>query len=371
MIKNTTRGIITVKEGILVKKVLAIALSVIMIFSFTSVYAFSVKEAYKEFKSIHPEFVDSLIKEGIEEKTIISFMSDVYDYVVEVDSYTPITKQNFEENAMSAVMDVSSREKYYKLQDTLLILYPEAIKLAVTQGKVAPEFQPLVNTIKRIYFGEDNPGGGSSGGGGGGGSSEEDDQDDEEIKPEDNEPTTPPVHEISFTDIDSSHWAYTSVSYLASNFILNGYLDGTFKPENNITRAEFAKIIVSATDTFDSNAVSSFKDVSSDDWYYYYVSTAYNKGYITGYPDGSFRPNDKITRADICTIVNRVLKASPSKNPEAFKDDSEIPSYAKDSVYALSEKGIVNGFSNGTFAPKTYATRAQTAKIIYAAFFEK
>ena len=128
---------------------------------------------------------------------------------------------------------------------------------------------------------------------------------------------------------------------------------------------------MSATNTFNPDAVSFFKDVSYKDWYYDYVSTAYDLGYITGYPDGSFRPNDNITRADICTIVNRVLKASPSENPVKFKDDSDIPSYAKASVYALSTKGVINGYSNGKFAPKTYATRAQTAKIIYAAFFEK
>ena len=358
------------KEGILVKKVLAIFVSIFMIFSCTCTYALNVRDAYKEFKSIHPEFVDSLLNAGIEEKTIISFMSDVYEYLVEADAISPITKSNFEENAMSAVMDVSSREKYSKIQDTLLILYPEAIKLAVTQGKVAKDFQPLVDTIKKIYFAEDTSGG-SSGGGGGGGSSEDDESDKKDEETDNTEVVTPPSSEIKFTDINSSHWAYVSVSYLASNFILNGYLDGSFKPENNITRAEFAKIIVSATDSLDPNAASSFKDVSSDAWYYAYVSTAYAKGYITGYPDGSFKPNDNITRADICTIVNRVLKAKPSGITEKFKDDSDIPSYAKDSVYALNEKGVINGFSNGTFAPKTYATRAQTAKIIYAAFFEK
>ncbi len=352
------------------KKILAVFVSVIMVFSFTCVYALNVRNAYKEFKKIHPEFVESLINEGIEENTIISFIEDVYKYLLEADKYTPITKSNFEEKAMSAVMDVSSREKYYNVQDALLILYPDAIKLAVTEGKVAKEFQPLVNTIKRIYFAEGSSGG-PSGSNGNSGSSGNDKPDEKEDIPDDSETVTPPASEIKFTDIDSSHWAYTSVSYLASNFILNGYLDGSFKPDNNITRAEFAKIIVSATNTLTPDATSSFKDVSSDDWYYSYVSTAYDKGYITGYPDGSFRPNDNITRADICTIVNRVLKASASENTKRFIDDSEIPSYAKDSVYALSAKGVINGYSNGKFAPKTYATRAQTAKIIYAAFFEK
>ena len=156
---------------------------------------------------------------------------------------------------------------------------------------------------------------------------------------------------------------------MASELILSGYLDGSFKPDNNITRAEFAKIIVSATNSFDASAASSFLDVPSESWYYYYVSTAYKLGYITGYPDGSFHPDDNITRADICTIVNRVLKASPDGSVSTFADDWAIPDYARNSVYALASKGIVNGYADRTFAPKSYATRAQTAKIIYAALF--
>ena len=145
------------------KKVIAIIISVIIVFSAFSVMAIQVNEAYKEFKKEHPDFIESLIDNGISESSIKAFIKDVDEYLTALGETTTITKSNFENHAMSAVMDVSSREKYYALQDSLIILYPDAIKLAVTQGKVASEFRPLVDTIKEIYFGKDS--GGESGGG--------------------------------------------------------------------------------------------------------------------------------------------------------------------------------------------------------------
>lgn len=348
------------------KKLTAILTALIMVFSAVGALAANVNDAYSEFKSKHPDFVKSLTDNNISESTLKDFIKDVDSYLTEMNKTTTVTKNNFEKCAMDAIMDVSSREKYYTLQDTLIMLYPDAIKLAVKEKKVSSEFKPLVETVKTIYFEKNNGGGG---GGGSSSDSEKADEQPENTPADDKDDVIIPQPAISFTDMNSSHWAYAPVICLAEKFILNGYLDGTFKPENNITRAEFAKIIVSATGSIDPYALATFNDVNNGDWYYSYVSTAYSMGYITGYPDGSFRPNDNITRADICTIVNRVLKAKKS-SVAAFKDDSLIPSYAKDAVYALNSKGIINGYQDGTFAPLTFATRAQTAKIIYGAFFK-
>ena len=281
------------------KKVIATILSLIMIFSSLCAFAIDIDEAYAEFKGAHPDFVNSLIDAGIAEETIVSFIHDVYDYIQEIDSYTPVTRSNFEEHAITAINRVSAREKYIPMQDTLIILYPDAIKLAVTEGKVSNEFKPLVETIKTILFGKENNNSNSSGPGAGSGPSKDDKDDKEDVVTKPEEEVKPEVVTSPFMDVSTSHWAFPSINYLTKNIVLNGYLDGTFKPENNITRAEFAKIIVSATDTYDFTATSSFTDVSQDEWYYSYVSTAYKLGYITGYPDGSFHPDDNISRADI------------------------------------------------------------------------
>ena len=134
------------------KKIVSILIVAVVLLSSLSAYALDLEKAYTEFKTTHPAFVNSLINNGISEDTIISFTTDVYDYLMEIDSYTPVTEANFEKSAMQAITDVSSREKYYTLQDTLLILYPDSIKLAVTEGKVSEEFKPFVDTIKKILF---------------------------------------------------------------------------------------------------------------------------------------------------------------------------------------------------------------------------
>ena len=360
------------------KKVLSIFLAFMMIFSSISALALDIDEAYEELKEKHGNFVSDVTGKGISESTLKKFVKDSYKYLTEIDSVTPITEANFEKYALQSITDVSSRQAYISLQNALYELYPDAVALAIGSGKVADEFKPLVSTIKTIYFreeeGGDDDGGSPSGPSGPSGPSSgpSSDNDDKEDDKKD-EPAVPEVPEVTkrFNDLEESHWAFEAINYLADNFILNGYLDATFKPENNITRAEFAKIIISATDSLDMEAASSFSDVSSDHWSYSHISTAYKLGYITGYPDGTFKPDANITRADICTIVNRVLKAKRGENSITFTDADAIPDYAKEAVYALAAKGIVNGYADGTFLPTAFATRAQTAKIIYATFFKE
>ncbi len=333
------------------KKLLTLILCITIIFSFSvfschaeeSYSVYSIDDAYAEFKTEHPDFVNSLLNQDIEESLLVSFLHDVHYYIAEINSHTPITENNFEKQALLAISNISSREKYYSIQDALLTLYPDAIKLAVKEGVVAEELQPIVDTVKKIIF--------TNG-----------------MLNLTDSPTYTPA--FTFTDLPVSHWAYYPINILADNFILNGYLDGTFKPEANITRGEFAKIIVSATDSLDASANASFTDVTTDDWYYYYVASAYQKGYIKGYEDGTFRPNANITRADICTIVYRALGSPASVSGEEFSDDKLIASYAKIPVYALVKMEIINGMGDGTFAPAAFATRAQTAKIIHSAFFK-
>ena len=125
--------------------------------------------------------------------------------------------------------------------------------------------------------------------------------------------------------------------------------------------------------TVDFEAKEEFSDVSEEDWFAPFVASAYKNGYITGYPDGSFRPNANISRADICAVIYRCIKNTALENSSntVFADDSSIPNYAREGVYALAGSGIVNGMGDNRFAPLENATRAQAAKIIYLALFEK
>ena len=110
----------------------------------------------------------------------------------------------------------------------------------------------------------------------------------------------------SFSDVPTDAWYAKAVNTLSSLGMLGGYPDGTFRPDAPITRAEFAAIALAFA--YDPASVScSYTDVSANAWYYTYVAQATTYGWIGGYPDGSFRPNNSITRAEVAVIVNNML----------------------------------------------------------------
>lgn len=111
---------------------------------------------------------------------------------------------------------------------------------------------------------------------------------------------------VNFSDVQGSDWYATAVNTLASLGIIRGVGDGVFDPNRSITRAEFATIALRFADKT-ADGTNPFTDVASNDWYYSAVLNAVGFGWITGYSDGSFRPNASITRAEVATIVNRML----------------------------------------------------------------
>ncbi len=174
-----------------------------------------------------------------------------------------------------------------------------------------------------------------------------------------------------FTDLSSASWAREAINALAAAGIVNGKSDTNFAPNDTVTRAEFAKMLMGVFG-LDSGAyaTSSFKDVSTDAWYFNSVETAYNLGIITGIGDGKFAPNALITRQDMAVMVVRAANVCGVSIPEVnaaieFADSAIISDYAKASVSALQKAGIINGVSDTEFAPLDNATRAQAAQILY------
>lgn len=216
----------------------------------------------------------------------------------------------------------------------------------------------------------------SSGGGGGGGSSSSGKTITAPIvsvtaAPAEARSNTAKTQSSKFTDMSDAQWAIESVEALADMGIISGRTDTTYAPNENITRAEFAKIIVNAFMLGDDTAeVDVFSDVNKDDWYYEFIAAAYNIGIINGYDDGSFGVNDNITRQDMAVIIYRAAQAA-GKSFESmneaidFADGAYIADYAKEAVSVLQTAGIINGMSDTEFAPAENATRAQAAKITY------
>ena len=128
-----------------------------------------------------------------------------------------------------------------------------------------------------------------------------------------------------FSDVSADKWYNNAVSTLSNMGVIGGYADGTFRPDAPISRAEFAKIAVSFTQNNGSAVYNYFTDVKPTDWFAPYVTAAKDAGLIEGYSDGSFKPESKITRAEACAIVNRTLGRKPSKAHMKISDRIDWP----------------------------------------------
>ncbi|SHE13525.1 Endo-1,4-beta-xylanase A precursor [Chlamydia abortus] len=179
--------------------------------------------------------------------------------------------------------------------------------------------------------------------------------------------------DISFNDV-ASHWAKSYVDLLSHKLIVDGYEDGSFGPERNITRAEFAAIVVRSLGlSANASSSSTFSDVQSGDWYAGVVSAAVQSGLVDGYEDGTFRPNAQINREELAAMVVRALAyAGKDVKVSSTEQDALLAKFADaDSIVwgqaelaAAVKAGIVDGMTDTTIAPRNDATRAQAAAML-------
>jgi len=168
-----------------------------------------------------------------------------------------------------------------------------------------------------------------------------------------------------YTDLSSIHWAYSYIEYLTAQGVISGYQDGTFQPSNNIKRAEFAKVICEAQgwDLLDPEILS-FPDVSKTHWAYQYIETAKANGAIGGYIDGTFKPGSDITRAEISKMISTASALSLSSSETSFPD--VFPTHwAYKYIIACENNKIIGGYEDGTFRPGNNANRAEVSSMIY------
>lgn len=169
----------------------------------------------------------------------------------------------------------------------------------------------------------------------------------------------------AFSDVPSSAWYYNNVMQAAANGIVSGYPDGTFKPGNSVTRRDFAIMLTQMLGVSnDGTAVSPFIDVDDDD--YGVVSIAYCKAHniISGYDDGTFKPDATITRQEAASMIVKAMGVSKVSD-ELYPDDSTIAGWAKDAVYKAKAAGLMKGYEeDGTFRPTGKITRAEAASIM-------
>ncbi len=163
------------------------------------------------------------------------------------------------------------------------------------------------------------------------------------------------------TDI-LDHWARENIEYLVELGAVMGYPDRTFKPDGDITRAEFVSVLVKALE-IESGEHKQFDDITGH-WAEELIMTAASSSIIEGYGDGIFGPDDEVTREQMAVMIVRALELKLEVVDTDFADQESISEWAKTAVSVAVEKGIVNGYPDNTFAPQANATRAEAVTMI-------
>lgn len=185
---------------------------------------------------------------------------------------------------------------------------------------------------------------------------------------------TPPVIPegpvVTFNDLNGVEWAKTAIEALVKKKILLGYGNGEFKPNNTITRDEFAKVLVLAFNIPTEGVTANFSDIPSGSWQYPYVAAGSAAGIIKGIDVAQFGSGKNITREDMAVMITRAIAykgktLASAGNSVVFNDNDKISAYADDAVNTLVAANILSGMNGGMFAPKENATRAQAAKVVY------
>ncbi|CAN1209582.1 S-layer-like y domain-containing protein [Tumidithrix helvetica PCC 7403] len=182
----------------------------------------------------------------------------------------------------------------------------------------------------------------------------------------------PTYAQTSFNDVPSNYWAQSFIQELATRDIIKGFPDGSFRPNDAVTRAQFAAMLSKAMTKSPIRNSVTFVDVASDYWAAPAIEKSYTLGFMAGYPGNVFNPTQNIPRVQILVSLanglNYTTTASPDSTLQTFSDASSIPSYARNSVAAATENRLVVNYPNVLFLnPNQTATRAEVAAFIYQA----
>lgn len=176
-------------------------------------------------------------------------------------------------------------------------------------------------------------------------------------------PALPPGQ---YHDVPESYWAYQEIKELGEKKIVNGYEQSLFYPDKPLTRAEAAAIIARVKNLSPPQAKNKFPDVSHEHWASGPIHATAKMGYFTGFEDGTFRPNEPITREQTAALLKRVFQLENHAGKKAFTD---VPAnaWSYSDIQTLAAYGIAAGFQDGSFRPKNKVTRAQFAVFLYRA----
>ncbi|AUG56908.1 S-layer homology domain-containing protein [Acetivibrio saccincola] len=169
----------------------------------------------------------------------------------------------------------------------------------------------------------------------------------------------------SFPDI-KNHWCQSVIEKFVAKGWVVGYDDGLFRPDIFVTRAEFTAMVVNIFKEEKKVEGSSFTDVNKSDWFYNAVSYAASEGLVAGYEDGTFKPMANMQRQDAAVLVSRLFEVDFFEGADEFKfkDEDTFPEYSYQSIKNLASHEIVRGYPDGTFKPYNLITRAEAVQML-------
>ena len=167
-----------------------------------------------------------------------------------------------------------------------------------------------------------------------------------------------------FSDIQN-HWAADQIKTMVDQGITTGYPDNTFRPDKQVTRAEFVTL-VNKTFQFTTTADINYPDVKTSDWFAPEIAKAKSAGYLSGYADGTIKPKNNLSLQEAAVIIAQAAKLASGSDQELakFTDAASIPAWSKGSVAALVSKAYIGGYPDGTFKPTKTITRAEAVVIL-------
>lgn len=163
----------------------------------------------------------------------------------------------------------------------------------------------------------------------------------------------------------SGHWGKSYIEKLVLAGAVNGYTDGTFRPDETITRAEFVKLLVKSFNLTPQKG-KIFSD-TAEHWAKDSIATAFYYGIVKGYDNGSFGPDDLVTREQMTVMIVNAAKLSTTSLESSFADRKDVSDWAKNAVDTAAKNSIISGYLDNTFQPQGFATRAEAVTLIVKA----
>ncbi|WP_313016317.1 S-layer homology domain-containing protein [Acetoanaerobium noterae] len=168
----------------------------------------------------------------------------------------------------------------------------------------------------------------------------------------------------NFSDVKDGSWSQAAIQEMSGRGFIGGYSDGSFQPSKKITRAELVTVI-NKMNSLTQEAEISFSDVNDSSWAYKEIRKAVSAGYVAGFADGTFKPNETVTREQMAVMLNNLYKLENKNSNININDIEKVSPWAQQSVKNILSYGVMSGYADGNFGSKGEITRAEAVVALH------